>query len=190
MMAITMHNRASRLGHATMLRNLLPAYLALEQALEQHRNTPGVGRFARPETYRAAAIAQDLLALAGADWRFSLPVLPEAGAYAAAVARAGAGDGAILIAHAYTRALGDLSGGQMMRAALARSLDLPAGHLNFYSFPAIADMEAYKADFRRDLDLAGDEILDMDRVTAEAKVAFAHNISVSNAVAALHQPAL
>jgi heme oxygenase len=49
---------ASRPGYALLLRNLLPAYLALEAGLERHRAAlPGL---ACPDVYRAAAIAADL----------------------------------------------------------------------------------------------------------------------------------
>lgn len=180
-----LRGQATRRGYALLLRNLLGAYVALESGLEAHRDTPGVFRLARPETYRSVAIATDLRALAGEDWAASLPLLPEGERYAIAVAQAAEVNGARLIAHAYVRTLGDLSGGQIVGDLLRRSLGLPEEALSFYRFSAIADIAAYKTDYRQALDAAGAEIADPAAVAAEAALAFRLNIALSEAVAAL-----
>ena len=184
--ANVLRGTANRHAYATFLRNLLPAYLALEQGLERHRDEPGVRLFARPETYRAAYLVADLHGLAGLDWETTLTLLPEGVTYAEAVADAGRGDGTRLIAHAYARYLGDLSGGQIMQRLLAKSLGLGPDSLAFYRFPAIADIAAFKTEYHQSLDAAGEEIINPDRITAEAEYAFRLNIDLSEAVAALH----
>lgn len=176
--------RVSRHGYTLLLRNLMPAYVRLEEGLEQHRLAPGVHAFARPAVYRSEALAVDLEALCGPAWQSALPLLPAGTRYARQVASAAGGDGARLIAHAYTRYLGDLHGGQILRRILARSLGLGAQGLSFYDFPAIADADAFKIDFRAALDLAGVEIDDFAGVVDEAACAFEHNIAVSTAVLA------
>lgn len=182
MMVRILRGRATRQGYALMLRNLLPAYIAMEDALERHRESPAVGLFARPETYRAAALAADVEALEGPGWRNTLTLLPEAVCYAEAIAQAGSGDGAGLIAHAYTRYLGDLSGGQIMQGVLAKNLGLGAGELAFYRFDGIADIATFKAEYRINLDRAGAIVVDPARVLHEASEAFRHNMAVSEAV--------
>ncbi len=182
MMARILRGRASRHGYALLLRNLLPAYVALEASLDHHRHSPAVGLFARPPVYRTAALHADLDALEGADWANTLALHPEATLYAEAIARAGVGDGAGLIAHAYTRTLGDLSGGQIMQTVLARTLGLGADALAFYRFDGIDDIAAFKADYRADLDRAGAMMADPHAVLAEAAEAFRHNMAVANAV--------
>ncbi len=59
---------ATRHGYALLLRNLLPAYEAMESGLDRHRDTRGTALFARREVYRADALRADLAAIAGADW--------------------------------------------------------------------------------------------------------------------------
>lgn len=174
--------RASRHGYALLLRNLMPAYGRLEEGLERHRRAPGVHAFALPALYRARAIAADLEDLCGPAWPCALPLLPAGERYAGQVARAAAGDGSRLIAHAYTRYLGDLYGGQILRRILARSLGLGAPSLSFYDFPAIADAAAFTAGYRDALDRAALEIEDCAGVVAEAALAFELNIAVSRAV--------
>ena len=186
-MARILRGQASRDSYALLLRNLLPAYLALEHGLERHRDTPGVRRFARPETYRAASVVADLRALAGPRWESSLALLPEGVRYGECVGEAAEGDGARLIAHAYTRYLGDLSGGQIMQKLLVKSLALTPEMLSFYRFAQIEDIAAFKAVYHADLDAAGQEIDSPGRVPAEGALAFRLNMAVSDAIAAIDQ---
>lgn len=170
-------------GYALLLRSLLPVYQALEAGLERHRATPGVGLLAEPAVFRARAIARDLDHLCSEGWRDGLPLLAGAERYRAAVADAARGDGTRLIAHAYVRYLGDLSGGRVMRGLLAGALRLPDEALGFYAFPHIADPDRFKAEYRRAIDRAGRVIDDPDVVIVEAARAFRLNIDLSEAIA-------
>lgn len=168
-----LRGRAGRTGYALLLRNLLPVYRAIEDGLA--RETPALRPFARPDLYRAPRIAADLAALCGAHWPAMLP----AGArYAARATRAAEGDGALLIAHAYVRTLGDLSGGRMLGKLLKRTLALPADALNFYDFPDVPDIAVAKAAWRAALDAVAMPA----GLLHEARVAFRLNIALSEAV--------
>ena len=173
--------RVSRYTYALFLRNLLPAYQAMEMSLEGHRLTTGVSEMVRPEIYRSSALDADLTALEGRDWRETLPLLTEGERYADCVLKAAKGDGMALIGHAYVRYLGDLSGGQILKQLLSTSLSVRPAALSFYDFPDIPDIEAYKHAFRDALNrstLPGDS----DRVIDAAVTAFAMNLSLSEAV--------
>lgn len=177
-----LRGRADRDGYVLMMRNLLPVYQALEHWLQRRAASPVVAPIARPELARANAIEADLAALA-ADWS-SWPVLPEAAGYVDAVVRAAEGDGSRLIAHAYARYLGDLSGGQILRKLLARSLGLPPGALSFYDFADIGDLAQFKGDYRAAIDRAGDEVANLAAVVEEGARAFELNIALSTALQA------
>jgi heme oxygenase len=177
-----MRGRATRARYALFLRNLLPAYAALEAGLLAKRDRPGVRRVALPELFRTDAIISDLAALSGDGWEAELALLPSGAAYASQVARATEGDGAGLIGHAYARYLGDLSGAQFMKRSLMRSLGLEREMLGFYDFPAIPDVDAFKSAYRAALDDAAGEIGDTTIVVAAAQQAFACNIAISEAV--------
>lgn len=172
-----LRGRASRDGYVLMLRNLLPVYRALEDRLGRHAGSPAVGRIVRPELARAGAIAADLASLAAEP--SALPVLPATARYVDAIDRAADGDGGRLVAHAYARYLGDLSGGQILKKLLARSLDLPPDALSFYEFPDIGDIAAFKAEYRAAIDRVGDEIGDFEAVVEEGATAFQLNIELS-----------
>ena len=94
---------------------------------------------------RAPAIESDLVTLCGKAWERDIPLLAAGEIYADRIAKAAEGDGARLIAHAYTRYLGDLSGGQILQRLLARSLELRPAELSFYDFPRFPDLAALKA---------------------------------------------
>ena len=110
--------------------------------------------------------------------------LPEAANYVQAIERASAGNGDRLVAHAYTRYLGDLSGGQILKRLLARSLSLPASALSFYEFPAIADVATFKSEYRAAIDRVGDESDEFDGIVEEGALAFELNIELSAALQA------
>ena len=112
------------------------------------------------------------------------PVLPATTDYVDAIVRAGMGDGGRLVAHAYARYLGDLSGGQILKRLLARSLDLHPAALSFYDFSAIDDVAAFKADYRAAIDRAGDVSEDFDAIVEEGARAFELNIALSVALQA------
>ncbi len=177
--ALMLRGTASPAAYALFLRNLLPCYEALEAGLARHAGQGGCGRLAFPEVTRTAAIRADLARLGAAD----LPLLPAARAHAARIAEVGEGCGDRLIGHAYTRTLGDLSGGQILSRLLAKRMGLEPEALAFYRFPAIADIEAFKARYRAAIDTAGQELADTAPVLEEALVAFRHTIALSEAVA-------
>ena len=173
-----LQGQACRYAYALLLRNLLPAYRRLEQGLERHRHRPGMGPVAAPALCRVAAIESDLRVLVGLAWGRSLPLLAPGNRYADRVAAAADGDGDRLIAHAYTRYLGDLNGGRIIRRLLVRSLGLGASGLAFYDYPGIDDVDEFKSAYRRAVDRAG-EFVDAGAVVAEAKAAFRLNIELS-----------
>jgi heme oxygenase len=179
-----LHGKASRLGYAMFLRNLLPAYLEMERGLERLQHAPGLGVLAQPVLYRSRALESDLAELCGSGWRRSVPLLHAGERYGRLVAIAAEGNGARLIAHAYVRYLGDLNGGQVLKNLLGRSLDLEPQQLSFYEFSAIPDMNGFKAQYRNALEDAAAELPEIESILNEAVAAFRLNMEVSEAVQA------
>ena len=175
-----LRGRGSRQAYALLLRNLLPVYETLEAELVRHQSSLVLSRIVRPELHRSPAIKADLATLDATG----LPLLPEAITYVGAIKKAGSGSGHPLLAHAYTRYLGDLSGGQIIKKILARSLALPPEALSFYEFPEIADIRRFKDAYRDVLELAGAAMADPGAVVEEAATAFKLNITLSEALQA------
>lgn len=177
-----LHGRASVYAYALFLRNLLPAYQALEYGLEQHRHISAISSMARPELYRAEAIVADLEALYGKDWPQSLPLLAAADDYGRRIADQASESAITLVAHVYTRYLGDLNGGVILKRLLTRTLQLDQQSLSFYDFPQISDPVRFKTEYRQTLNQIDCESAEITRIITEARNAFQLNIMVSEAV--------
>ncbi len=174
---------ATREAYALLLRNLFPAYWEMERGLDRHAGSAPLGKVARRELFRAASLESDLDRLAGKAWRETLPLLPVAERYVGTVAAAARGDGFRLVAHAYLRYLGDLSGGQIMKRLLAKSLGLDGTALAFYDFRAIGDVSAFKDEYRKAIDETIHAGADPAEIIDEAMTGFRLTIELSEAVA-------
>lgn len=175
-----MRGQLTRERYTHYLHALWPIYEALEAGLQRHARHPVAGRLALPELYRSPALAADL----GDDLDLvPMPVVPAAIAYTERLYRLADAAPSLLVAHAYTRYLGDLSGGQMLRRGAARILGLPvdAPHgsrgLAFYDFP-IGEAEAYKQAFRARLDALPIDAGQAAAIIGEARWAFAGTAAV------------
>lgn len=171
----------SRDAYRLYLRNLHEVYAALERCLSLDVSVPK--QLALCKLFRASSIADDLHHLAGRDWRTELPVLDSAEAYRMRIEElSGSAATGGLIAHAYVRYLGDLSGGQILRKRLSRRPGLAARELSFYKFDEIDDLQAAKRRFRQALDDFGAS-RSQGPIVREAQRAFRHNIALSAEVA-------
>ncbi|MEW1636427.1 biliverdin-producing heme oxygenase [Streptomyces sp. NPDC093801] len=155
-------------------------YRALEDAADALRDDPVAGPFIRPELMRVAEIERDLAHLIGPDWREGVTALPATEAYAARVAECAARWPGGYVAHHYTRYLGDLSGGQIIRdrAERAWGFERKGDGVRFYVFADIANPAAFKRVYRELLDAIAADDLEKQRIIDECKRAFDHNGAV------------
>lgn len=127
--------RVERGRYCLMLRGLHEIYVALEAALARHAGLDLLLAARAPGLARTAALAADLDQLHGQAWRRELASLPAADAYAARLRELADSEPPRLLAHAYVRYLGDLSGGQALARVLKAAYALPgADGTRFYDF--------------------------------------------------------
>jgi heme oxygenase (biliverdin-producing, ferredoxin) len=161
--------RVNNQGYADYLLRLRVVYGALEDAVRARRDDPLVAAVYDPALERLPAIDADLEYWApGAGHEVESHA---AQAYCDRIV--GASWGGALVAHHYTRYLGDLSGGQIIGKMLDRTFGLGGAGLAFYEFPVRA--KPYKDSYRERLDGL---VLDADEVghaVDEVKVAFGLN---------------
>ncbi|MCG7527801.1 biliverdin-producing heme oxygenase [Streptomyces sp. OfavH-34-F] len=172
-----------RLGvdaYARYTEQLWFVYRALEEGAGALAADPVAGPFVRPELMRTAALERDLAHLRGEDWRAGLKPLPATAAYAARVAECARTWPAGYVAHHYTRYLGDLSGGQIIRDRAERTWGFArkGDGVRFYVFEEISNPAAFKRDYRELLDAVRADDLEKRRVVDECKRAFALNTAV------------
>ena len=156
-------------GYADYLRRLRVVYGALEEAVRARRHDPLVAAVYDPALERLSAVDADL-----EHWAPGAPREVESPAAAAYRDRiASASWGGALLAHHYTRYLGDLSGGQAIGKVLDRTFGLEGAGLSFYDFPVRP--KPYKDSYRARLDGLGLDADKIGRAVDEVKVAFRLN---------------
>jgi len=162
-----------RAGYCLLLASLHPVYAALEAALLRQARHPDIARVFNPELLREAPLSSDLDHLHGPAWRNELAVQPAARAYAAHIAAIERSEPVLLVAHAYVRYLGDLSGGQALRRIVARSLELvPQAGTRFYDFGPPQQVCALAQRFRSGLDQIEADSVACEAIVSEATDAF------------------
>ncbi|MFC8044806.1 heme oxygenase (biliverdin-producing) [Nocardia sp. NPDC057353] len=155
-------------------------YRALEGRWDELAADPVAGPFIKPELARTAELERDLTHLVGPDWRDGLTPLPATAAYAARIEECAREWPAGYIAHHYTRYLGDLSGGQVIRGFAEKQWDLPhrGDGVRFYVFEGVRNPAAFKREYRVLLDDLRLDDLERRRVLDEGQRAFALNTAV------------
>ncbi|MFF3374602.1 heme oxygenase (biliverdin-producing) [Streptomyces sp. NPDC002680] len=178
-----------RLGvdaYARYTEQLWFVYEALEAAAGRLASDPVAGPFIQPELMRLPALEKDLAHLRGPDWRATLTALPATRAYADRVAECAREWPAGYIAHHYTRYLGDLSGGQIIRDRAEKTWGFArkGDGVRFYVFEEITNPAAFKRGYRELLDGVGGAVdeLERQRIVTECKKAFALNTGVFRAL--------
>ncbi|MFI8457543.1 heme oxygenase (biliverdin-producing) [Kitasatospora sp. NPDC085464] len=179
------HLLNGRLGieaYADLTGQLWHVYRALESRTGQLAEHPLAGPFIDGALLRTAAIERDLAHLRGPGWRDGLAPLPATAAYVARVEELAAAWPAGYIAHHYTRYLGDLSGGQIIRGVAERTWGFArkGDGVRFYVFEEVDNPAAFKREYRAKLDAAGTAMDEVERrrVVEECKRAFVLNGAV------------
>lgn len=165
-----------------LLANLYLVYSALEEELQRHQNYPGVGLIYFPELNRTSNLEKDLEFYYGDNWREQITPLPAGQVYVDRIHEIANTDPVLLIAHAYTRYMGDLSGGQALKNIVRSALKLPpdqgtALH-EFEQIPTVEAKRAFKEKYRQALNSLLVDEATIQRIVDEANYAFQLNRDV------------
>ncbi len=165
-----------------LVANLYFVYRTLEAEMRRHRDHPVVGPMYFPELEREANLVKDLAFYYGDNWQNEIEASPEGINYVNRIQELSNTEPALLIAHAYVRYMGDLSGGQSLKNIVRSALNLPAdkgtGLHEFEQIPTVEARRAFKAKYRDALNsLPVDEAL-AQKIVDEANLAFQMNRNV------------
>ena len=163
-----LRGRLSRRAYVALLENLAELYRALEDELRRNREARALNRLDLDALWRVQALESDI-----SVWRRAGDpadtICPATREY---VARIRGLAPELLVAHAYVRYLGDLSGGQLLRPIVARMLGADSDQgIAFYVFSGIGDIAHFKDGFRAALDAIREPAL-CDQIVAEAQESF------------------
>lgn len=171
-------------SYIDLLRALYHVYHAMEVALEELPNHLKHCDFTVIK--RAEALATDLRFYLGVPEGETFDAgtpSPAAKQYVEHIQRTATEDPLMILAHAYTRYLGDLSGGQILAKSAEKAYKLPANKgLAFYKFEQLgnspAELKAFKKAYRLSLDALDISANRADALVREANTAFLMNISL------------
>ena len=139
-----------------MVISLWHTYRALEEELTRHKDHPTYAKLHFPhELERVATLEEDLGYYYGPNWRelpeITAPPSPCTQDYVDRIRHIGNEAPEVLVAHAYTRYLGDLSGGQTLMRIAKKAMELPkdGSGTAFYRFENMKDSaNAFKKKYR------------------------------------------
>ncbi len=180
-----MKGELNREAYADFLAQHYAIYVALEESGEALRAAGADDGIVLDELVRVPSLERDLEFLFGADWRTTIEILPATEAYAARLRELDSWLGG-WVAHAYTRYLGDLSGGQVIRTMLQRHYGFEADGVTFYHFEEIPKPKVFKDTYRARLDALELPAGDSERVVAEAQHAFDLNTALFRELGTRH----
>jgi heme oxygenase len=172
-------------AYADLAAQQLAVYTALEQASDRMRLDARGRSLVFDELTRVPAIEHDLTHLCGPAWRDAYRILPATEVYVARLEEVG-GDVARYAGHAYTRYLGDLSGGQVVKRMLERHYGLDGAGLEFYTFSEIPKAKPFKDLYRERLDGLRLDQREVAVAVGEAQKAFRLNRAMFAELGAAH----
>tara|TARA_B100001250_G_scaffold334925_1_gene300987 strand:- start:5047 stop:5721 length:675 start_codon:yes stop_codon:yes gene_type:complete len=159
-----------------LLTNFYYVYQTMENCIRETKD-PLVKSIYYPEVERVNELERDLRFYYGPQWR-SLQIPTEAcNTYCYRINQIATDDPYLLIAHHYTRYIGDLSGGKILRGIAEKALNNPRGEgLWFYDFPHIKDAKEWKNRYRKQLDQMPLTNEQKNAIITEANYAFRLNM--------------
>ena len=126
---------------------------------------------------RTSFIERDLRYFKGPMWRNDLHPSEACNTYCYRIREVAEQDPYLLIAHHYTRYIGDLSGGKILKGITERVLKPPVGKgLKFYEFPDIPNAKDFKNNYREILNNLGMNESETNALITEANYAFRLNM--------------
>lgn len=168
-------------SYRSLVKNLYFVYTAMEEEMAKHKNNPIVSKIYFPELERKQSLEEDLSYYYGPNWREEATLSPAGEAYVQRIREISKSEPELLVAHSYTRYLGDLSGGQVLKNIAQTAMNLSDGEgTAFYEFEDITDEKEFKNNYRQAMnDLPIDQAT-AERIVAEANDAFGMNMNMFN----------
>ncbi len=175
-MSDLMTGKGTREDYIALVAQHFFVYEALEAAATEFADNEVAAPFLSDQLTRQPALEADLSFLLGDAWRDAIAPLPTTERYVARIHEIAADHWAGgFVAHHYTRYLGDLSGGQAIRRIMQREFGFETNGVGFYLFDQIASPKAFKETYREQLDSAGWDAAERERVIDEVLAAYRLN---------------
>lgn len=166
-------------SYRKLVANLFFVYVAIEEEIEVNKEHIAIKSIYFPELYRKSSLIEDLKYYYGLDWLTQIEPSLATQAYVDRIHNVGSNQPELLIAHAYTRYMGDLSGGQILKKIAQNAMNLPNDSgTSFYNFKSITDDKLFKDTYRDSLNKIPLDNHQIEQIISEANIAFNLNMKM------------
>ncbi|NEP18504.1 MAG: heme oxygenase [Leptolyngbya sp. SIO4C1] len=166
-------------SYRKLMASLYFVYSEMEVQMQRHQAHPILSKIHFPELARRRSLEKDLQFYYGDDWHNQVAASPATQVYLGRIQDIANTAPELLIAHAYTRYMGDLSGGQILKGIAQRAMGLSGGQgTAFYEFDDIADEKAFKVVYRQRLNELPLSQATIEDIVNEANAAFGMNMKL------------
>ena len=164
-------------SYRKLVADLYFVYSAMEEEVDQLKDHPVVGPVGMEQLNRRESLEKDLAYYFGENWKDEIKPSPSAAAYVERIHEVAKDSPELLVGHHYTRYMGDLSGGQILKNIAQKAMNMEGDDgLRFYVFDEIADEKAFKTSYRATMDELPIDQDTADRIVEEANNAFHMNM--------------
>ena len=164
-------------SYRALVNDLYFVYCALEEEVGKLKDHPVIGNLQLPDLERRDALEMDLRYYYGPIWRSLIKPSEACERYVNRIREVAKNEPELLVGHHYTRYLGHLSGGQILKGIAEKAMELGNGEgLKFYEFQNIEDSKTYKQGYREKLNNLPIDQHQADAIIVEANYAFRLNM--------------
>ena len=170
-------------SYRNLLADLYFVYSAMEEEIEKlcENSHPIISPIGFKELFRKEKLEQDLSFYFGRQWSELVKPSKPAVEYEARIREIAKDNPELLIGHHYSRYIGDLSGGQLLKTITKKAMNLPSDEgLGFYIFEEIRDEKEFKIKYRNTLDNLPIDQKIADSIIEEANRSFKYNMDIFN----------
>jgi len=167
----------SKDSYKVLVADLYFVYRAMEEEVRKLKDHPVVGKINLPELERVNNLERDLRYFYGPIWRSIVAPTEACQRYVNRIREVAKDEPELLVGHHYTRYLGDLSGGQILKGIAEKAMNLKNNEgLYFYEFDQIDNAKEYKTKYRTILDELPLTESQQNAIIVEANWAFRLNM--------------
>nr|QCI05453.1 Heme oxygenase [Crouania attenuata] len=166
-------------SYRKLVANLFFVYVAIEEEMEKNQNHDSVKYIYFTQLNRKQSLIADLQYYYGPSWQNEIEISPATQAYVNRIHNIGCDQPDLLIAHSYTRYMGDLSGGQILKKIAQNAMSLENNNgTAFYDFPEIKNDQQFKEMYRDALNNVPLDQKQIKQIISEANIAFDLNMKM------------
>ena len=167
----------SKESYRQLVANFYFIYRAMEEEVDKLKDHPIVGQVRFELLNRTNSLERDLRYYYGPMWRTLITPTEQCQRYVNRIREVAEDDPELLVGHHYTRYMGDLSGGQILRGIAEKAKNLKDNEgLWFYEFEGISDKKGFKTQYRNTLDGLPINQSQANAIINEANYAFRLNM--------------